>query len=547
MKFVCEIPLKTVLVFLATTSGHLFLFPASAQELVFENKNPADEALKEWFLADISPTTRISAVNTPISSGALCSTANQQPGRCLRVSQCPPYLPLMKEIQRPDIFNFFKSHICRLEITDVRICCATNPDLANIPSLRTPPQSQNFFPSTNGFDQNQVLSQGNEETQISFSQSSNSNPSENLPALPSNNPPTQPPLQSVPVRFSTQTPQGIFSQNSFGVASAHISGQHTTSLPIVSPAARPLRPSQNLPIGPTQEPIQEPQFAVSFAPDRQTDQEPQNTSPPQMIRPISAIIPSESDCGEASFVIRNNGSPTWPWLAAVGIKNEGNHFQVACGGALVTSRHVITAAHCMTLGTFGTPTHVRLGDYDLDRSNDIASPQDILIIDSRSPNFNANTFEGDIAILTLARDVNFSEFVQPICLPHRFQYDGFRYQSLRITGWARTIASKGRDGLPQTPQAFEASVIGLQDCQRTYQRTSSSPTVNRRNLCTTGGSPQDCLSDTSAPAVYFDEDTTRRYFLVGLASFGFGCDQPSSPVVYTRTGAFLNWILDTLQ
>ena len=48
----------------------------------------------------------------------------------------------------------------------------------------------------------------------------------------------------------------------------------------------------------------------------------------------------------------------WPWMAILLYSNEIN-----CGGTLITSDHILTAAHCADDGE--SPDQVRLGDYDV--------------------------------------------------------------------------------------------------------------------------------------------------------------------------------------
>ena len=47
--------------------------------------------------------------------------------------------------------------------------------------------------------------------------------------------------------------------------------------------------------------------------------------------------------------------------------------------------------------------------------------------------------------------------------------------------------------------------------------------------------------DSGGPLMFYDP-ATRRYHVVGLVSWGFGCAEPNYPGVYTDVYYYKNWI-----
>lgn len=84
------------------------------------------------------------------------------------------------------------------------------------------------------------------------------------------------------------------------------------------------------------------------------------------------ISPEERGCGLATKHVGKitGGRPSdpgeWPWMAALINNMNGKAF---CGGVLITDRHILTAAHCVTT-LKPREFRIRLGEYDFTKHNE---------------------------------------------------------------------------------------------------------------------------------------------------------------------------------
>ncbi|XP_071542466.1 venom protease-like [Panulirus ornatus] len=250
----------------------------------------------------------------------------------------------------------------------------------------------------------------------------------------------------------------------------------------------------------------------------------------------SSIIPTENECGfsapETYLDIQKPGA--WPWLVVVGNKNTT--FRFICGGTLITKRHVLTGAHCAITDV----NTVRVGVLSL--AEDDSTFQEFSVTKTIHPEYNPNRHQNDIAILTLPQDVTFTDYVRPACLPFPQRHSNFTGKELVVVGFGDTSFG-GKPSL--VPVAVALPVTDIAECNKAYQNVERSFVVTENQICMREEHQGSCHGDGGSPLNYFSP-SVRRYYVAGIVSFGYDCGNPDFPGVYTRVGAYLDWIVENL-
>lgn len=117
----------------------------------------------------------------------------------------------------------------------------------------------------------------------------------------------------------------------------------------------------------------------------------------------------------------HSGRGQWPWLAALVYSKSQKYF---CGATLISSKHTVTAAHCIQAKKSRTRLKpdellVLLGILDLSKRNEKGSKARFVIQIVIHPDwkFDDPRYDADITIVVFRNSVDFSESIQPICLP----------------------------------------------------------------------------------------------------------------------------------
>ncbi|XP_069977040.1 chymotrypsin-like protease CTRL-1 [Penaeus vannamei] len=223
------------------------------------------------------------------------------------------------------------------------------------------------------------------------------------------------------------------------------------------------------------------------------------------------------------------GAPTrineYPWH--VGLYRR-YRFRPYCGGSIISSRWILTAAHC----------NVWLGDTVMVGAHDWCKgqPPPLLMRIQRivvHRNYNRKTLENDIALLEVARNIPFQKdnSIAPVCLPKMPINDCVQIEAI-ATGWGlRNIF----DRQPCLLHAVQIKTLTLLDCITQWPGK-----IFGSMFCAGGVRQGTCFRDSGGPLIETKGTVIGPYEQIGVTSWG--SKTCSRPQVYTRVQKFIEWI-----
>jgi len=226
----------------------------------------------------------------------------------------------------------------------------------------------------------------------------------------------------------------------------------------------------------------------------------------------------------------------WPWQVSLRQWKNGQ-FRHKCGAALLTRNWIVTAAHCVK-DVSPSNLLVRIGEYNVLDTTEAHSHSNRRITRVITHvNFDKQSYEYDIAVLRMARPIDFQPNAIPICLPTSNDLLVGRVGS--VTGWGRR-SEFGQ--ISPVLREVNLPVISNEKCMQMYRLSGQNEWIPKIFLCagTANGGADSCEGDSGGPLVVKSQNG--RYNLAGVISWGIGCGDRNRPGVYTRISEFKSWI-----
>uniref|UniRef100_A0A182NP88 CLIP domain-containing serine protease n=1 Tax=Anopheles dirus TaxID=7168 RepID=A0A182NP88_9DIPT len=274
-------------------------------------------------------------------------------------------------------------------------------------------------------------------------------------------------------------------------------------------------------------------------------------------------LKNDPKCGPSKNVNRIiGGNDTeigeFPWLALLRFQARNNRIYANCAGSLISTRYVVTAAHCFPAAQKkGWSVHsVRVAEWnfmnhrgskDCKQLPDYTEPvcrkdYDVARI-ALHPDYRVNyaVHMHDIALIELATDVELNQFVAPICLPLD---DGVLephgdgdYRDYTAAGWGSTDPDSGMSDLLKQIDLRE---FDKERCRKLFQ-VPSNVGIGDAHICAGGVRNEDtCHGDSGGPLM---ELAAGAWYLTGITSFGWPkCGREGVPGVYTNVTHYIGWI-----
>ncbi|MBV7334337.1 serine protease [Chloroflexi bacterium TSY] len=266
---------------------------------------------------------------------------------------------------------------------------------------------------------------------------------------------------------------------------------------------------------------------------------------PETGNSVTASFQEQLDTNSPYIIGGSDAEPgEWPWQVALVYGYYGNAFEGQfCGGSLIASDWVLTAAHTVS-GPSPSEIDAVIGRTDLraDAGERIAVAE-IMVHSKYSPGSSYDPdLNHDVALLRLAEPSTQT----PIALYNpKDEPNELRFLNATVTGWGYTSYSSYYGTLNPILQELTLPLVSHETCN---SNEAYAGIVSENMLCAgyQKGVKGACYGDSGGPLMVYDEDDA-QWLQVGIVSWGEGCAEANKYDVYTRVAQCSPWALGCVE
>ncbi|XP_012524175.1 chymotrypsin-2 [Monomorium pharaonis] len=198
-----------------------------------------------------------------------------------------------------------------------------------------------------------------------------------------------------------------------------------------------------------------------------------------------------------------------------------------CSGAIISTRYVITAAHCLA-NRNESDIRIDVGSIQLFSPETTYEIEKLILHPNYTRETKDNSYINDIGLIRLKKDIKFTANTKLIkIISDDPKWAFFEGKKLTVTGWGKL--SKDNSYIPLRLQHLNVTGCSKKLCSDHYKNISDS------HICTIEGWDKGmCDGDDGSPLTYKNE-------LIGIWSFGVPC-AIGYPDVFTRVYHYKSWI-----